>query len=282
MMSRALERVFKRLAAFFGLGTGRIKRLLSSMGVYKLYERWLMLQIDRDRLPEHVAVILDGNRRWARRRGMKPWMGHELGARKVDELLDWCLELGIKTVTLYALSTENLYRDPVEVRKLLELLERKLKEAKVDERIHRHRVKVKMLGRRDLLPENIAREIAELEEATRGYDERYLNIALAYGGRVEIVDAVRRIAEEVRAGRISPEEIDEELFEKYLYTAHLPNPEPDLIIRTSGEGRLSGFMLWQCAYSELLFLDVYWPDFRKIDLLRAIRTYQKRQRRFGR
>ncbi|HDI53150.1 MAG TPA: di-trans,poly-cis-decaprenylcistransferase, partial [Candidatus Bathyarchaeota archaeon] len=144
------------------------------------------------------------------------------------------------------------------------------------------RVRVRVLGRVDLLPERLQELIHRVEEKTKDYDQFYLNLAIAYGGRAEIVDAARKIAERVERGELKPGEIDEYLFEKHLYTSHLPQPDPDLIIRTSGEARLSGFLLWQSAYSELFFLDVYWPEFRDIDLYRAIRSYQGRQRRFGR
>jgi tritrans,polycis-undecaprenyl-diphosphate synthase [geranylgeranyl-diphosphate specific] len=142
-------------------------------------------------------------------------------------------------------------------------------------------VQVKVIGRVHLLPEGLQKLIREVEKATQNYDKHFLNIAFAYGGRAEIVDATRKIAEKVQHGEIDIQKIDECLFEKYLYTAHMPKQDPDLIIRTSGEERLSGFLLWQSAYSELCFLDVYWPDFRVIDLLRAVRTFQKRKRRFG-
>ncbi|MCK4482787.1 di-trans,poly-cis-decaprenylcistransferase, partial [Candidatus Bathyarchaeota archaeon] len=150
-----------------------------------------------------------------------------------------------------------------------------------DERIHKNKVHVKVIGRSSLLPKDLRQLITDVETATRNYDEHFLNIALAYGGREEIVDAAKRIAERVHKGELGLEEIDEQLFEKYLYTSHMSKQDPDLIIRTSGEERLSGFLLWQSAYSELCFLDVYWPSFRFIDLLRAVRTFQRRKRRFG-
>jgi tritrans,polycis-undecaprenyl-diphosphate synthase [geranylgeranyl-diphosphate specific] len=140
---------------------------------------------------------------------------------------------------------------------------------------------VKAIGRLELLPDSLRSVLAEVEKVTRSYDEHYLNIAVAYGGRAEIVDAAKRIIDEVKSGYLDEESVDEDMFTKYLYTSHLPNPYPELIIRTSGEERLSGFLIWQAAYSEFIFLDVYWPEFRRIDLLRAVRTYQRRKRRFG-
>jgi len=231
--------------------------------------------------PEHIAIILDGNRRWASEQSLNPWVGHHQGADKIEDLLDWCLDLGVKSITLYAFSTENFQRHPKEVEELMTIAERKLREVLTNERIHEHRVQIKVIGRLGLLPKNLQEMIRQVEDATKDYDEHFLNVALAYGGRAEIVDAARKIAQRVEEGELKPDMIDEEIFEKFLYTAHMSKQDPDLIIRTSGEERLSGFLLWQSAYSELCFLDVYWPAFRKIDLLRALRTYQQRKRRFG-
>jgi tritrans,polycis-undecaprenyl-diphosphate synthase [geranylgeranyl-diphosphate specific] len=160
-------------------------------------------------------------------------------------------------------------------------MEKKLRTLLTDERIHRNKIQVKVIGKASLLPKRLQQLIEDVEKATEHYDNRFLNFALAYGGRVEIVDAAKRIAEKVRNGELSLDDVNENTFEKYLYTSHMPKQDPDLIIRTSGEERLSGFLLWQSAYSELCFLDVYWPDFRLIDLLRAIRTFQNRKRRYG-
>ena len=258
-----------------------LKKLLSILGIYKIYEKWLWHQVRSGAKPEHIAVILDGNRRWALKHSLNPWMGHKQGAEKVEELLDWCLEMGVKSVTLYAFSTENFRRSPKEVEEIMKITEEKLRKLLTDKRIHENNVKVKIIGRKNLLPKSLRKLADEVEESTKNYNKHFLNIALAYGGRAEIVDAARKIAERVEKGEIGSKQIDEELFEKFLYTSHLPKQDPDLIIRTSGEERLSGFLLWQSAYSELCFLDIYWPEFRKIDLLRAIRTFQKRKRRFG-
>jgi tritrans,polycis-undecaprenyl-diphosphate synthase [geranylgeranyl-diphosphate specific] len=255
--------------------------LLRAIGVYKLYERWLTGQVKKMSMPRHIGVILDGNRRWATEKSLSLADGHEQGAKTGEDFLSWCLSLEIETVTIYAFSVENFHRPKEEVEKILSLLEREALRIESDPRIHDKKVRVKVLGRLDYLPENLRKVLNRLEEATRNYDGYYLNIAVAYGGRVEIVDAAKKIAEEIRSQRLTIDQIDETLFMKYLYTAHLPNPYPDLIIRTSGEERMSGFLLWQSAYSELTFTDVWWPDFRKIDLLRSIRTYQKRVRRFG-
>ncbi|MCS7096365.1 MAG: polyprenyl diphosphate synthase [Candidatus Bathyarchaeota archaeon] len=258
-----------------------LKALLSITGVYKLYEKWLLHQLKNNPKPEHVAIILDGNRRWAMEKDLDPWFGHEKGAEKVEQLLDWCAKIGVKTITIYAFSTENFRRPKNEVEEIMRIAAERLQKILTDERIHRNRIHVKVIGRINLLPEHLQKLIAEVENATAEYQDYYLNIAFAYGGRAEIVDAAKRIADKVRSNELDPEDVNESLFEKFLYTSHLPKQEPDLIVRTSGEERLSGFLLWQSAYSELCFLDVYWPDFRFIDLLRAIRTFQKRKRRFG-
>ena len=255
--------------------------LLSVLGIYKLYEKWLWYQVKGGTKPEHVAIILDGNRRWASERSLNPWSGHHYGAAKIEELLRWCLDLDVKSISLYAFSTENFRRSPKEVEEIMRIAEEKLREILEDESIHKNKVRVKAIGRLNLLPKKLQEMIRRVEESTKDYDERFLNVALAYGGRAEIVDATRKIAQKVGSGQLTPEEINEQLFEKYLYTAHMPKQDPDLIIRTSGEERLSGFLSWQSAYSELCFLDINWPDFRRIELLRAVRTYQRRKRRFG-
>jgi tritrans,polycis-undecaprenyl-diphosphate synthase [geranylgeranyl-diphosphate specific] len=258
-----------------------LKKLLSVIGAYKLYEKWLWLQVKNGAKLEHIAIILDGNRRWALENGLNPWLGHKKGAETVEQLLDWCEKLGVKFVTLYTFSTENFRRSPQEIAEIMKIAEEKFRKLLTDERIHRNKVHVKVIGRLNLLPESLQQLIADVEKTTEDYDNQFLNFAFAYGGRAEIVDAAKLIAEKVRDGELKLDNVNESTFEKYLYTAHMPKQEPDLIIRTSGEERLSGFLLWQSAYSELAFLDVYWPDFRLIDLLRAIRTFQTRKRRYG-
>ena len=258
-----------------------LKSLLSLLGVYKAYEKWLWYQVKGGLKPDHIAIILDGNRRWASERLLNPWVGHHHGADKIQDLLKWCLDLGVKSITLYAFSTENFQRTQGEVSEIMKIVEEKLHEILEEEQIHRHKVRVKAIGRLSLLPNSVQEIVKKVEEATKDYDEHFLNVALAYGGRAEIVDATKKIAKKVEKGKLNPEGINERVFESHLYTAYMPKQDPDLVVRTSGEERLSGFLLWQCAYSELCFLDVFWPDFRRIDLLRAVRTYQKRKRRFG-
>lgn len=259
-----------------------LDRLLRVAGVYTAYGKWLTQQIKGLPMPEHVGIILDGNRRWAWQRALTPVDGHSIGARVGEEVLNWCLEFGIKTLTLYTFSTENFARASEEVNAVLKIVEEEARKLGKDKRLHTHKVRVKTLGRIDLLPESLREVLVQLENETRNYDGHFLNVAIAYTGRAEIVDATKKIVEDVNHGHLALEQIDEGMFHKYLYTAHLPNPNPDLVIRTSGEERLSGFLLWQSAYSELVFVDVYWPEFRRIDFLRAIRLYQMRHRRFGR
>lgn len=248
--------------------------------IYKFYEWLLWRQIKKGEKPRHIGVILDGNRRYAKQLGLETWNGHKIGAEKVKDFLEWCWEAGIKVVTLYVFSTENFKRNRREVEEIMRLAKKKFEEVLTDSRIHKHQVRIKAIGRLHLLPKDVRDVIKKAEEETKLYNKYFLNVAIGYGGRAEIVDALRKIAKMVAEGKLNPESIDENLVEKYLYTAGLP--DPDLIIRTSGEERLSGFLLWQSAYSEFYFLDVYWPAVRKIDLWRAIRTYQQRQRRFGR
>jgi len=259
-----------------------LDEILRTLGVYKIYESRLNSQIEAGPIPGHIGIILDGNRRWAQNHRLSVDLGHTQGADVVERLLDWCHEIGIKSITLYVLSTENLTRSSDEIQELYRLIEERLRRLLTDERIYRYKVRVKGIGKFDLLPQSMRAILEEVERRTADFDGHFLNIAVAYGGRAEITDTVRSIATEVKAGKLAPMEITEETISQRLYTSHLPNPEPDLIVRTSGEERMSGFLLWQGAYSELVFLDVYWPAFRKIDLLRAVRTFQRRQRRLGR
>lgn len=227
------------------------------------------------------GIILDGNRRWRFQKYGERLNGRIYGAKAAEDFLEWCLELGIKTVTLYVFSTENFVRPKDEVNTILRIVEDEARKLITDPMIHDHRVHVKAIGRLELLPASLRTVLEEVEKTTDSYDQHYLNIAVAIGGRAEIVDAAKRIIDEVQSGALDAHSVDEDVFRKYLYIPHLPNPYPELIIRTSGEERLSGFLIWQAAYSEFVFLDVYWPEFRRIDLLRAVRTYQRRKRRFG-
>jgi len=244
-----------------------------------IYDKKLWRQIKNKPCPHHVGIILDGNRRFARSANLEVWLGHELGAQKVEEVLAYLYELGIKVVTLYAFSTENFQRRAAEVQKIMEIAKRKFAEIMSNPIIHKYKVKVKAIGRTKLLPEAVQETIRQAETITEKYSDFQLNIAIGYGGRTEIVDCVKEITNKALEGKIKLDEISEEMIGQHLYTRGIP--DPDLIIRTSGEERLSGFLLWQSAYSELCFLEVYWPEIRKIDIWRAIRTYQQRERRHG-
>jgi len=258
-----------------------VKKVLSVIGAYRIYEKWLWQQVKGGVKPEHIAIILDGNRRWASENELNPWLGHKQGAETVEHLLDWCLKLNVKFITLYAFSTENFTRTSQEIEEIMKISEEKFRKLITDERIHKNKVNVKVIGRPSLLPDSLRKIIIDVEKATADYDNIFLNFAFAYGGRAEIIDAAKTIAGKVKDNKLELDDITENLFEKHLYTSHMTKQEPDLIIRTSGEERLSGFLLWQSAYSELVFLDVFWPDFRYIDLLRVIRTFQQRKRRYG-
>lgn len=246
---------------------------------YRQYEKRLLAEIQGHEVPKHVAVIMDGNRRFAESLGLQPTDGHIIGREKLEELLNWCLELKIKILTVYAFSTENLQRAPEEVNLLMKMFEENFRKLADDERVHHHGIRVKVIGQTGLLKPSVQEAIRYAMDRTKDNENYLLNLAVAYGGRQEIVDAVRTIAKEARDGTLDPELVSEEVLTKHLYTNGIP--DPDLILRTSGEERISNFLLWQLAYSELYFADVYWPGMRKIDFLRAIRSYQQRHRRMG-
>jgi short-chain Z-isoprenyl diphosphate synthase len=259
------------------------RALLSPL--YRAYEGRLLAQVQAAPLPRHVGLILDGNRRYGQQHNLTdPRQIYGAGAEKLDELLDWCVELAIPAVTLWVFSTDNFARAPGEVSGILAATEAKLTRLAKDPRIHRRRVRVRAVGRLELLPASTLAAVRSAEAATAGYDGIELTIAAAYGGRQEITDAVQAfLLEQQQQGKALADTIaliTPETISRYLYTPHLP--DPDLIIRTSGEVRLSGFLLWQSAYSEFYFTDVFWPALRKIDFLRAVRTFQQRRRRFGR
>lgn len=263
--------------SFFKL-VGRLARLNL---VTKLYEEELKSQIKNGPLPQHIALILDGNRRWSSKQGVDLRTGYLVGAEKLRDVLNWIYDLNIRIVTIYALSTENLKRSREEVELLLSLFYEKLLEISSSKEFSKHNVRVKFIGRKDLLPNNLVKLMEKLEQETQSNNDFILNVAIGYGGRQEIVDAIKKIVLSFSENKIKLDDINEQLVEKYLYTSHLSYPNPDLIIRTSGEFRISNFLIWQSAYSEFFITDVLWPDFRKIDLYRAIRSFQGRVRRYG-
>ncbi|MBT2213930.1 isoprenyl transferase [Actinomadura sp. NEAU-AAG5] len=246
--------------------------------VYRMYERRVEASLPTDVTPRHIGVILDGNRRWARSMGLADVnTGHQRGAQKISELLQWSTEAGVEHVTLWLLSTDNLTRPARELDPLLEIIENTVRKL-ADDGWH-----VKPVGALDLLPDKTARVLKDAGETTSDAPGLIVNVAVGYGGRREIADAVRSLLIEQASRGTSIEELaevlDVEHIAEHLYTRG--QPDPDLVIRTSGEQRLSGFMLWQSAHSEFYFCEVHWPDFRKVDFLRAIRSYAARHRRYG-
>lgn len=250
-----------------------------SRGLQRAKEERLKKLVLENPVPRHVAIIMDGNRRFATEEGRRPIEGHLAGKEKLEDVLEWCVDLGIKILTVYAFSTENFKRAKEEVDTLMELFEENFLKIASDDRIHRNKVRVSVLGQKEMLPDGLREAIEKAERNSKDYDEYFFNLAVAYGGREELICAIRRISHDVKEGVISEEDIDEDLVSKYLYTA--PFPDPDLVLRTSGEVRVSNFLLWQNAYSEFYFSDVYWPGLTYSEFLKAVRSYQLRQRRYG-
>ncbi|MEU8580858.1 isoprenyl transferase [Streptomyces abikoensis] len=246
--------------------------------VYRLYARRVEGRLDHAQVPKHIGVILDGNRRWARADGRTTEQGHQAGADKISELLGWCAETDVEVVTLWMLSTDNLDRPAEELNPLLGIIENTVRGLAADGRWRVHHV-----GTLDLLPARTQSVLKEAEQDTIDREGILVNVAVGYGGRQEIADAVRSLVLEAAENGVSHEElaetVDIDAITKHLYTRG--QPDPDLIIRTSGEQRLSGFMLWQSAHSEYYFCEVFWPAFRKVDFLRALRDYAARHRRYG-
>lgn len=237
-------------------------------------EEKLLHQIDFSRLPVHIAIIMDGNGRWAEKRNLPRIEGHKAGSKAVREAVETCARVGIKYLTLYAFSKENWRRPASEVAMLWELLYDYLR--KEDKELVKNKIRLRVIGQREGVPQKVQQELQRVEELTRDFDSMVVLLALNYGGRTEIVEAVKKI---IMENRLMPEEIDEAVFSNYLYTAGIP--DPDVLIRTSGELRVSNFLLWQIAYAEIWITPDFWPDFTRRHLLQALVDYQKRQRRFG-
>jgi short-chain Z-isoprenyl diphosphate synthase len=246
--------------------------------LYPAYEARMLRRMPPDRIPQHVGVMLDGNRRWAKAVGADTAGGYEAGAANIEPLLEWCEEVGVKVVTLWLLSTDNLNRPPEQLAGLMKVIE-----GAVASLAEQHRWKLHPVGALDLLPAETAERLKAAEESTRDAEGLLVNVAVGYGGRREIADAVRSLLHDQAAKGRTIEElaevIDVEHIAEHLYTKG--QPDPDLVIRTSGEQRLGGFLLWQSAHSEFYFCEAYWPDFRKVDFLRAVRAYALRDRRYG-
>ncbi len=238
------------------------------------------MQPNPDNLPRHVGIIMDGNGRWAKQRGLDRWQGHTEGAKTFRRIGEHAADLGSRHMTCYAFSTENWNRSPREVAAIMDLFREYLTEARERKKENEEKqIRLRFIGRRDRLPADIIKLIEKVEKGTQECERFFINIALNYGGRDEIVSAVQKIALKVRNGEINPEDISENLFSDYMYTAG--QPDPDLIIRPSGEFRTSNFLLWQSAYSEYVFTDILWPDFTNDDFDRCMEQYAGRNRRFG-
>lgn len=242
-----------------------------------LTEDDLLKLVDLSRLPRHICIIMDGNRRWAKERNLPVVMGHQEGVKAFKKVLTGAVELGIEVISVYAFSMENWKRTEKEVDFLMKLFRT---QCFMEKDLMRDKgVQFRVLGERETLSPDLRKVFEDTEEYTKECSRTRLNLCVNYSSRYEIMEAAKSIARDIKEGRIQPEDLDEELFSKYLYTGDIP--DPDLMIRTSGEMRISNFMLWQNAYSEFCFTDIYWPDFDKAALLQAIYEYQKRDRRFG-
>lgn len=229
------------------------------------------------KIPVHVAIIMDGNGRWAQQRGLPRIRGHQMGAESVRAVLRACRDAGVKYLTLYAFSVENWVRPRSEIRGLMTLLKRFL--AEHEHELHENKIRLRVIGRMQDLPADVRKELERVIRATESYDAGHLILALSYGGRAELTDAMRAIAREVREGRLDPDKITEQTIAAHLYCPDVP--DPDLLIRTSGELRVSNFLLWQISYTELYFTEVLWPDFREEHFRQALAEYARRHRRFG-
>ena len=263
-----------------GVSRGTLSRVDASSPLYSFYEARLRASLDESRLPRHIAVMADGNRRWAREAGFTDVShGYRAGATKIAELLGWCDELGVDVATIYLLSTENLGRDAAELEELLQVIADVVDEITGPDR----NWEVRIVGRIEVLPESIAERLRAAERASTGRPGCKVNVAIGYGGRHEVADAARELVAQLSAGGRTGQDLVDgmtvEAIGQHLYTSG--QPDPDLVIRTSGEQRLSGFLLWQSAYSEIWFTEAYWPAFRRVDFLRALRDYGARNRRFG-
>ncbi|MEK7396032.1 MAG: isoprenyl transferase [Candidatus Poribacteria bacterium] len=247
------------------------------MSVETLSEEELKNSLDMKKIPKHIAIIMDGNGRWADLRDLPRAAGHKAGIESVHEVVELCAELGIQVLTLYTFSIENWKRPSLEVNALMRILLNQLHEQTPD--LNSKNVKINVIGDIVRLPKRVVNELQRSVDMTKNNTGLILNLALSYGGRQEIIKATQAIAHDVEKGKLKADKIDEKVFSKYLYTSGLP--DPDIIIRTSGEMRISNFLLWQCAYSEIYITEVLWPDFRRKDFLLALLSYQKRKRRFG-
>lgn len=246
--------------------------------IRSLHDRKIQEELKKSgEIPQHIAIIMDGNGRWAKKRGLPRVAGHKEGVKSVRDVVEACAQLGVKYLTLFAFSTENWKRPKYEIDTLMKLLINALRTE--TDKLHKNDIKLNAIGDIESLPPEVQQELKEAIEKTKNNKRMVLNLAISYSGRWEIIEAVKNIARDVKSGKVKISEIDDKLFSNYLKTAGMP--EPDLLIRTSGEYRISNFLLWQIAYTEIYICDCLWPDFRRKHLYEAIRDYQRRERRFG-
>lgn len=232
-----------------------------------------------EKVPKHIGIVLDGNRRFSKKLMMKPWMGHEWGAKKLEKLIEWCVEYKIKELTLYTLSLQNFFSRPKkELNYLINLFKNEAKKLKNDERLSKYKIKINFIGRLNLFDDELHNLMNEIMERTKDNNNLTINLAMAYGGQEEVIDAVKKIAEQVKKGELNVNKINEEVFENNLYM----KSSPELVIRTGGERRTSNFLNYQAAYAEWIFLEKLWPEFEKEDFVECLQEYSKRERRFGR
>ena len=253
---------------------------ITSNIMYEIMDRKLLEEIRKHKMPDHIAIIMDGNRRFADEFGLDHNTGYLRGRDKLEEVVEWCFsEVGLKVLTVYAFSLENFRRDDEEVDVLMNLCAKELEKGMNDPRVHNNKICIRIVGKLESLPKEVRNAAKLIMNGTKNYNKHFFNLALAYSGRQDIMQAIHHIAKDVKNNRLKSEDIGEEIISSYLYTNGLP--DPNLILRTSGEERLSNFLLWQAAHSDLYFSDVYWPGLRKGDILKAIRTYQQRQGSFN-
>ncbi len=237
------------------------------------------MQPSNNKVPNHLAIIMDGSRRFAKRLMLKPFKGHEWRAKKIEDVVNWAVKAGIKELTFYAFSIENFNRSKQEFNYILDLFKKECRRLlEKDSIAHKNKTRINFIGRLNMFPRDLQDLTSQLQDATKNYNKIILNFALAYGGRAEIIDATKKISEQIKQGRLNISQINEDVFKKNLYL----ESEPDLIIRTGGEKRISGFLLYQGSYAELQFVEHFWPEFSKEDFENALSSYSKRQRRFGR
>lgn len=236
------------------------------------------MEPSKGKVPKHIGVIVDGNRRLAQRLMAKPWKGHEWGAKKIGKLLEWCKELGVKELTLYCFSVENFNRPKDEFNYLMEIFKKSIDKALEDPKIDENQARINIIGRLWMFPKDLQERMYKIMEKTKNYNRYIVNFAMAYGGRAEVTDAAKKIAQQVKEGKLNVEDINEEVFRKNLYLCD----DPDMIIRTGNVTRISNFLPFQGAYSEYFFLEKMWPEFEKEDLIKCIEEFKTRGRRFGR